>query len=238
MGITTKCCSGSYSRTDNDSSSKTEDSKIQEDKIELINKIPEVKDSDQGLNYICSNEANNIIVKIPRSIFVKKLCNEMPISEIYIFIKKIINWILSFQLKKNNLIIKKYISRIQIYTELGTKNILSELNNLLYEFKKEDEDMLLQSLSDWIMLAQLIISLDNNNSWIYKNLEKIFKNYIFDGCYFLSKIKIKCKYELKDTISLGKLIPTQIKVNPDTKNEIKKLVTLVEDFINELIESK
>ena len=238
MGITTKCCSGSYSRTDNDSSSKTEDSKIQEDKIKLINKIPEVKDSDQGLNYICSNEAYNIIAKIPRSIFIKKLCNEMPISEIYIFIKKIINWILIFQLKKNNLIIKKYISRIQIYTELGTKNILSELNNLLYEFKKEDEDMLLQSLSDWIMLAQLIISLDNNNSWIYKNLEKIFKKYIFDGCYFLSKIKIKCKYELKDTISLGKLIPTQIKVNPDTKNEIKKLVTLVEDFINELIESK
>ena len=64
------------------------------------------------------------------------------------------------------------------------------------------------------------------------------KKYIFDGCYFLSKIKIKYKYELKDTISLGKLIPTQIKVNPDTKNEIKKLVTLVEDFINELIESK
>ena len=86
----------------------------------------------------------------------------------------------------------------------------------------------------------LLIYLNNNIFGIYKNIEKVYKNFIFDGIYFLIKIKMKYTYESKDKISLDKIVPTQIntRVNYDTKNEVRKLTSLVEDFVNELTNNK
>ena len=86
----------------------------------------------------------------------------------------------------------------------------------------------------------LLIYLNNNIFGIYKNIEKVYKIFIFDGIYFLIKIKMKYTYESKDKISLDKIVPTQIntRVNYDTKNEVRKLTSLVEDFVNELTNNK
>ena len=162
----------------------------------------------------------------------------MNTSEIYLFLKKLINWILSFKTFEEDEEIKEYISKIQIYTKLGTKKILSELNSISTNFTKEEEEMLLQSLSDWVMLVQLIISLNNEEFLKKKNIENNIKKYVFEGSYFLIKIKMKLTYKQSDKISLDKIVPiqTNIKINSDTKNEIKKLVSLVEDFTLELID--
>ena len=240
MGIVTRCCSSQFYNSDLDPPSKTNEKENQLNNIIFINKIPEVKDSIQGLNYLFSKECSNIITKISRNIFTKKLCKELSPKEIYIFLKKVIDWILSYKILKKDFEFRNYISKIQIYTKLGTKKLISELNTISHNFKKEDEDILIRSLSDWIMLIQLIISL-NNNLWMNKNIEKMVKNYVFDGCYFLIMIKKKYSKKQKETIDRDKFVLIQtnsIKINSDTKNEIKKLVHLVEDFTNDLIQCK
>ena len=238
MGVVTKCCSSQYLYSDMNSASKDSENQNQNqiNNIMLIKKIPEVKDSNQGLNYICSKECNNIITRISRTIFIKKLCNEMSTPEIYIFLKKLINWIISYEIANDDITIKKYITQIQIYTKIGTKKIISELNTLSKKFQKDEEELLLRSLSDWVMLIQLIISLTNDNLWKNRFIDKIIKNYVFDGIYFLIKIKDKLTSNHKETISLDKIVPVQrnIKINSETKNEIKKLVALVEDFVIDL----
>ena len=90
------------------------------------------------------------------------------------------------------------------------------------------------------MLIQLIISLANDNLWKNRFIDKIIKNYVFDGIYFLIKIKDKLTSNHKETISLDKIVPVQrnIKINSETKNEIKKLVALVEDFVIDLCDYK
>lgn len=238
MGIVTKCCTSQLYNSDTYSPSQTNENQNEYNNSILIKKIPEIKDSNQGLNYICSKECSNITSKLSRTIFIKKLCNEMNTSEIYLFLKKLINWILSFKTFEEDEEIKEYISKIQIYTKLGTKKILSELNSISTNFTKEEEEMLLQSLSDWVMLAQLIISLNNEEFLKKKNIENNIKKYVFEGSYFLIKIKMKLTYKQSDKISLDKIVPiqTNIKINSDTKNEIKKLVSLVEDFTLDLID--
>ena len=240
MGVVTKCCSTENSDTFREFSDKLNESNSQLNLNQIISQIPEVKDSSQGLNYICSKESTNIINKISRTSFTKKLCKEMSSLEIYFFIKKIINYIISYKITKNDIIIKGYISQIQSYTKIGTNKIINELNFLLLNLKKEDEDLLLRSLSDWIKLVHLLIYLNDNIFGIYKNIEKVYKNFIFDGIYFLIKIKVKYTYESKDIISLDKIVPTQIntRVNYDTKNEVRRLTSLVEDFVNELTNYK
>ena len=242
MGVVTKCCSSQYLYSDINSDSKDSEKQNQNqiNNIILIKKIPEVKDSNQGLNYICSKECNNIITRISRTIFIKKLCNEMSTSEIYIFLKKLINWIICYEITNDDIIIKKFITQIQIYTKIGTEKIISELNPLSKKFKKDEEEFLLRSLSDWVMLIQLIISLANDNLWKNRFIDKIIKNYVFDGIYFLIKIKDKLTSNHKETISLDKIVPVQrnIKINSETKNEIKKLVALVEDFVIDLCDYK
>jgi hypothetical protein len=222
------------------SASKETENQNQINNIMLIKKIPEIKDSNQGLNYICSKECNNIISKISRTVFIKKLCNEMSTLEIYIFLKKLINWIISYEILNNDLTIRKYITQIKIYTKIGTKKIILELNTLSKKFKKEEEELLLRSLSDWVMLIQLIMSLANGNLWKNRFIDKIIKNYVFDGIYFLVKIKDKFTNNKKETVSLDKIVPVQrnIKINSQTKNEIKKLVALVEDFVIDLTDFK
>ena len=240
MGVVTKCCTSQYLYSDMNSASKETENQNQINNIMLIKKIPEVKDSNQGLNYICSKECNNIISKISRTVFIKKLCNEMSTLEIYIFLKKLINWIISYEILNNDLTIRKYITQIKIYTKIGTKKIILELNTLSKKFKKEEEELLLRSLSDWVMLIQLIISLVDGNLWKNRFIDKIIKNYVFDGIYFLIKIKDKFTNNQKETVSLDKIVPVQrnIKINSQTKNEIKKLVALVEDFVIDLTDFK
>ena len=242
MGVVTKCCSSQYLYSDMNSISKDSEKQNQNQisNITLIKKIPEVKDSNQGLNYICSKECNNIITRISRTIFIKKLCNEMSTQEIYIFLKKLINWIISYEIANDDITINRYIAQIQIYAKIGTKKIISELNTLSKKFKKDEEEFLLRSLSDWVMLIQLIISLANDNLWKNRFIDKIIKNYVFDGIYFLIKIKDKLTSNHKETISLDKIVPVQrnIKINSETKNEIKKLVALVEDFVIDLCDYK
>ena len=238
MGIVTKCCTSQYLHSDVNHQSKESENENLLNNINLINKIPKVKDSNEGLNYICSKECYNIITKISKEIFTKKLCKKMSTEEIYIFIKKVINWILDYKITSDDFLIIKYISKIQIYTKLGTKKIISELNELQNIFKKDEEEMLLRSLSDWIILSQIIMTIKVNNLWKNIDLEKYIKNYVFDGIYFLIKIKIKNNFELKEstTISIDKIIPTQIntKINSDTTKEIIKLISLVEDFVFDL----
>ena len=242
MGVVTKCCTSQYLNSDMNSASKETENQNQNqiNNIMLIKKIPEVKDSNQGLNYICSKECNNIILKISRTVVIKKLCNEMSTLEIYIFLKKLINWIISYEIINNDITIQKYITQIKIYTKIGTKKIILELNTLSKKFKKEEEELLLRSLSDWVMLIQLIISLADGNLWKNRFIDKIIKNYVFDGIYFLVKIKDKFTNNKKETVSLDKIVPVQrnIKINSQTKNEIKKLVALVEDFVIDLTDFK
>ena len=90
------------------------------------------------------------------------------------------------------------------------------------------------------MLIQLIISLADGNLWKNRFIDKIIKNYVFDGIYFLVKIKDKFTNNKKETVSLDKIVPVQrnIKINSQTKNEIKKLVALVEDFVIDLTDFK
>ena len=240
MGVVTKCCTSQYLYSDMNSASKETENQNQINNIMLIKKIPEIKDSNQGLNYICSKECNNIISKISRTVFIKKLCNEMSTLEIYIFLKKLINWIISYEILNNDITIQKYINQIKIYTKIGTKKIICELNTFSKKFKKEEEELLLRSLSDWVMLIQLIMSLADGNLWKNRFIDKIIKNYVFDGIYFLVKIKDKFTNNQKETVSLDKIVPVQrnIKINSQTKNEIKKLVALVEDFVIDLTDYK
>ena len=240
MGIVTKCCTSQYLHSDVNHQSKESENENILNNINLINKIPKVKDSNEGLNYICSKECYNIITKISKEIFTKKLCKKMSTEEIYIFIKKVINWILDYKITSDDFLIIKYISKIQIYTKFGTKKIISELNELQNIFKKDEEEMLLRSLSDWIILSQIIMTIKENNLWKNIDLEKYIKNYVFDGIYFLIKIKTKYTHERKETVNLDRIFPiqTNYKINYDTKNEIKNIVDLVEDLVIDLFDYK
>ena len=234
MGIVTKCCTIQfYNNIDKDTSPQT----YENINFLLIKQIPEVIDSNQCFNYICSKECSNLITKMPRNIFVKSLCKEMNTSEIFLLLKKTINWIISYKIenKKEKLEIKN-IYIIQIYTKYGTQKILSELDSLL--IKKEENDFLLRSLSDWIMLIQLIINCNIDNSITKGRRERNIKKYVFDGAYFLIKIKNKYIYEQKDKMNIDKIVPIKnnFKISSDTKNEVKKIIDLVQDFFYDLLE--
>ena len=131
MGVITKCCSTQNSDTYRESPYNSNESDSQLNNNILISQIPEIKELSQGLNYICSKESSYIMNKISRSVFTKKLCKEMSALEIYFFIKKIINFIISYKTTKNDIFIKRYITQIQTYTKLGTNKIICELNFLL-----------------------------------------------------------------------------------------------------------
>ena len=80
-----------------------------------------------------------------------------------------------------------------------------------------------------------ICSVYDINLWSNKNLEEVIKRYCFEGCYFLLQIKIKYSNGMCNNNKLLKTT-TNFKVNKDTKNEVKKLFYLVEDFFKELSE--
>lgn len=246
------CCRNENSSSELNTSASISDNIFQDE--QLLNKIPTVKDSISGINYITSKESYQILIrKIPKIIFTKKLSQNLSTSELIQFINKSINWILEAKTEKNDKKIIKYILMIKNYTKFGTTNILKELNNIRNLIRKEDDNFLLQSLSDWIMLIQLIMFMNNSNNnnnkgsdyscknlctaydinlWYNRNLEKVIKNYCFDGCFFLIQIKIKYKSINK----YSKFITTSfdMKINNDTKNEVKKLFCLIEDFVKEL----
>ena len=136
MGVVTKCCSSPNLDTYREYSDRPKENNSQLNINLIISQIPEVKDSSQGLNYICTKESINIINKISRTTFTKKLCKEMSALEIYFFIKKLINFIISYKTTKNDLIINKYISQIQTYTKIGANKIINELNYLLLNLKR------------------------------------------------------------------------------------------------------
>ena len=224
-----------------------------------LKNIPQIKDSNQGMDFIISKESYQILIKkIPKNIFTKKLCQNLNAKNIFYLIKQAINWILPVIIVKKDKRIKKYILMIKNYTKFGTKKILDELEelNTNNKIKKEDEPLLLQSLSDWVMLIELIMflnnSCDNNNRiepdycrknacsvydinlWYNKNIEEVIKRYCFEGCYFLLQIKIKYNHENNN---YNKFIKTpEIKVNKNSKNEVKKVFYLIEDFVKELSE--
>ena len=238
----TKCCSGQLSSQDKNeknNSLSTEENDIKE--IKYINMIPEIKDLKQFINYINSKECSLIISKISsRTLFVKKLCKQITPKELINFIKISIQFILSYNSGNTNKETLKFISMIKTYTKLSTKKIIEEFNIFSNLIKKEDENYLIRSLSDWFMLILLLRYLNNNedvNLWINNNFDKLIKNYSFDGCYFL--IKIKNKYNSSESYKRRfEIVPSQIdySINSDIKSEVKKLGNLVQDFINELIE--
>ena len=254
----TNCCSNACSNNELTTYSSINDNFDFQDEDSLKN-IPQIKDSNEGINFIISKECYQILIKkIPKNIFTKKLCQNLKAKNIFCLIKQVINWILPVTILKKDKTIKKYILMIKNYTKFGTKKILDELeelntNNLI---KKEDEPLLLQSLSDWIMLIELIMflnnSCDNNNKivvdynrkktcsvydinlWYNKNIEEVIKRYCFEGCYFLLQIKMKYYHE---NSNYNKIIKTpEIKVNKISKNEVKKAFYLIEDFVKELSE--
>lgn len=255
--IMTNCCKNEYTPTELMTSSSIREN-VFNDESSLL-KVPEIKNSDQGIDYIISNECYQILIKkVPKNIFVKKLCQNLNAQEIFYFIKKAINWILPIRIEKNDKKIKHYIIMVKNYTKFGTKKILDELEslNINHLMKKNDENILLQSLSDWMMLIELIMYLNNsshNNNrgsdfscknictvyditlWNNRNLEEIIKKYSFDGCYYLLQIKIKYN---QANYQNGKFIKTtyDIKLNKESKNQVKKLFSLIEDFTKELID--
>ncbi len=257
MGIImTNCCKNEYTNTELLTSSSLLTNNSFKDG-DVLKKIPEINNSSEGIDYLTSKDCYQILIrKIPKFIFTKKLCQKLEPKEIFYFIKQSINWIFSASSEKNDKIIKKYIEMIKNYTEYGTKKILDDLENInIYKIiKKEDYIVLIQSLSDWIMLIELILFLNKSNDnknkgskynyknlctvydinlWYDKNMEEIIKRYCFDGCYFLLQIKIKYKNEKYD---YNKFVQTtfNVKVNNNTKNEIKKNFLLTEDFIKQI----
>ena len=254
--IMTNCCKNENESTELlTSSSNLSITSFNDENI--LKKIPKLNNTNEGIDYITSKECYQILIrKVPKIILVKKLCQNLEPQEIFCFIKQSINWILPYRLEKCNKKIQKYIAMIKNYTKYGTKKILDELEhiNINNIIKKEDEIFLLQSLSDWVILIQIILFLnngrDNNNKggdfscknvcsvyeinlWYNRNMEEIIKKYCFDGCYFLFQIKIKNSNENKNA---NKFVKTSynIKVNNNTKNEIKKIFHLTEDFIKQL----
>ena len=253
----TNCCDNIRSNTELiTSSSMTDNNSIFQDENSL-KQIPQIKDLNEGIDFIISKESYQILIKkIPKNIFVKKLCQNLNPQNIFYLIKEAINWILLIETEKKDKKIKKYISMIQNYTKFGTKKIIDELEslNINNKLKKEDEGLLLQSLSDWVMLIELILFLNksgNNNNygpdfscknmcsvydinlWYNKNMEEVIKRYAFEGCYYLLQIKMKYSCEKKNFNKILKT-PSDIKVNKDSINEVKKLFFLIEDFIKEL----
>ena len=258
--IMTNCCQNNYSNTELITSSSLTSYQFNDEN--LLKKIPEIKESNEGIDYITSKDCYQILIKkTPKIILIKRLCHNLDAQEIFNLIKQSINWILPAKIEKNDKNIQKYILMIKNYTKFGTKKILDDLEQINYLLKKEDEIFLLQSLSDWAMLIELIIFLNNKrennnnkynnrgteyslknvctvydiNLWYNKNLGEIIKKYCFDGIYFLVQIKMKYKQENKN---LNKFVQTanNTKVNSDTKNEIKKIFILIEDFVKEISE--
>jgi hypothetical protein len=253
--IMTTCCQNDRMKSELNTSSTMFDNISYDEQI--LNETHSVKDSAEGLNYIISNECYELLIrKIPKVILTKRISKNLKTSEIFNFIKKCINYISTFKMMKGNVKIKKYILMAKNYTKFGTKNILDDLNDINYSIKNNDDNYLLQSLSDWIMLIQLIIFLNNKNDnknrgsdfsckntstaydinlWYNKNFEKVIKKYCFDGCFFLIQIKIKYishnnKYNTNQFLST----PSDLKVSNEIKNQSKKLLCLTEDFVKEI----
>jgi hypothetical protein len=244
INIMKNCCTeeqlSSQDKVETKESLLKEEKKIKE--INIINQIPEIKDFNQFIKYINSKECFKILSNISsRTIFIKKLCRQITPKEIFYFIKNSIQFIISYKEDNDDKKTIKYISMITIYTNLGTKKIIEEINFYVDLFIKEDENFLIRSLSDWVMMILLIRYLYNKeeiNLWINKKFDKLIKNYCFDGCYFLIMIKNKYIFKNKDKRNFDKIVPTQInyKINADTTNEVKKLGILIEDFLTELID--
>lgn len=253
----TNCCQNNYSNTEFITTSSIASNQFNDEN--LLKKIPEIKESNEGIDYITSKDCYQILIKrTPKFILIKKLCQNLDAKEIFNLIKQSINWILPAKADKNDKKIQKIISMIKNYTKFGTKKILDDLEKINYLLKKEDEILLLQSLSDWVMLIELIMFLNNRrdsnnnrgtdyscknvctvydiNLWYNKNLGEIIKKYCFDGIYFL--LQIKMKYNKHENKNSNKFVqtPNNVKVNSDTKNEIKKIFILIEDFVKEISE--
>lgn len=224
--------------------------------IELLDQIPSKYNIEESFNYIQSKLFYKFLVKkVPKALLIKKLCLKLNPKELFILIKKIINWICSFDYnnKTKNTYKQNYIENIKSNTLIATKYLLIELENI--NLAKEIEIYLFESLSDWAMIMQLILFLINNNNfnfnkyiknsddnglngysfniWEGKDVNKIYKRYIFDGCYYL--IQIKNNYMKKNNLNFIQL-PTDNKITNETKNSVSKLYHLINDFVNELAE--
>ena len=253
MGVIMRnCCQSEHSNTEFITSSSINENLYLDEN--LLNRIPKLKDSNQGINYIISKECYQILIrKVPKVTFLKKLCQNLSIQELFIFVKKSINWILLAKNEKNEKIIIKYLTMIKDYVNYGTKKIINDLSDVTFE--QEDENYLIQSLSDFIMLIELIMFMNksseyNNigtdfscrnvsteydiNLWYNKNISEVIRKYCFDGCYFLLNLKLKYKCENKYNNTKFIQTPNYTKINNETKNEVKKLFYLIEDFIKEI----
>ena len=76
------CCKNEYTPTELMTSSSIREN-VFNDESSLL-KVPEIKNSDQGIDYIISNECYQILIKkVPKNIFVKKLCQNLNAQEIF-----------------------------------------------------------------------------------------------------------------------------------------------------------
>ena len=127
--IMTNCCKKDFLNTELITSSSIADNTFKDEN--LFKKIPIIKDSNEGMEYITSKECYQILIrKIPKILFIKRLCENIDAQKIFYFIKQAINWIFSAKTEKNDKKINKYILMIQEYTKFGTKKILDELESI------------------------------------------------------------------------------------------------------------
>ena len=98
--IMTNYCKNDFTNTEFLTSSTNLSNKSFNDE-NIIKKIPQINNANEGIDYITSKDCYQILIrKVPKIILVKKLCQNLESQEIFSFIKHSINWILPARAEK------------------------------------------------------------------------------------------------------------------------------------------
>ena len=162
--------------------------------------IKTIYDSNQGLNYVTSNEFYSLLTKkIPRHIISRSICDKLSNNEISSLISKLFDWIQNVSTKGRNENIKNDIDKIKLNTNLSLKYYIIDIKEV--RFKEETDCFLLQALTCEYLIAQSILFLINSrnkedneykiNIWDNKNIVKEAKIYALETSYFLFHVRKK-----------------------------------------------